>query len=309
MTKTAKLWVNHASMTTTDPSTHVAYLTRPGHQQNADDERTRTWTKSMPKECKRNRSALVEHWQGIHEKFIHERQTPGTSVHHNAKVTARQFVINLPNDVSEMQVNQLAKTVLKDFPRHIPVTMVLHRTSNRGKRHMHLQGLFSYRNGGYGRINEDFRLSITKQMKETVAAEFKRFGYAVDNGTPGSINNKERQWLSQQGSVEQLRNPRFMDSIAARTTSKRLQRYCLKQAEVMRSRMVQEQPPEHLQPMLNTMTNLQSIRQQADSFRVQPATTPPGRTEQMPLTQEALQKQLLKAQRWKRYTKTTSKNI
>lgn len=308
MTKTAKLWVNHASMMH-NPADHAAYLTGPGHQQSADSGCTRTWTKSMPKEFKTDRSALVKHWRGIHEKFVHERQTPGTSVHHNAKVTARQFVVNLPNNITEKQVDQLAKTVLKDFPRHIPVSMVLHRESNRAKKHMHLQGLFSYRNGGYGQINEDFRLNITKQMKQAVTAEFKRFGYTVDLGKPRSINNKQRQWLSQQGSVEQLRNPRFLASIATKTTSKRLQNYCMKLIASMKSRMQQSDSPDQLLQTLNTMVNLSSTYSKESDNRVQTPATPDRRAEQMPLTPETLQKQLLKARRWKTHTKSVSRNI
>lgn len=143
---TAKLWVNHASMSG-DPSAHISYLTN-GHQLSAS-EQPQLWTKSLPKSCKTDRAALVAHWRGIHEKFLEERATPGSMIHHNAKVTGRQFIINLPNDISPAQINDLAKAVLRDFPRHIPVAMVLHRTSNRGKQHLHLQGLFSYRNGGY----------------------------------------------------------------------------------------------------------------------------------------------------------------
>ena len=60
-----------------------------------------------------------------------------------------------------------------------PLSMVLHKTSNRGKKHLHLQGLFSYRNGGYGAIQEDFRMNITGQMKNTVAETFARMGYAL----------------------------------------------------------------------------------------------------------------------------------
>lgn len=191
MIKTARLWVSHVSMKH-NPADYAVYITRPGHQQCAEDVRPRIWSKSMPKECKQGRSALVGYWQGIHDKFLEARRTPGTPVHHNAKITARQFVINLPNDIDDAQVNQLAKAVLRDFPRHLPVSLVLHRESNRGKPHMHLQGLFSYRNGGYGSINDDFRLNITGQMKQTVAREFERFGYRRScHGIRGAVHETD----------------------------------------------------------------------------------------------------------------------
>ncbi|SHO52973.1 hypothetical protein [Desulfopila aestuarii] len=305
--KVAKLWVNHASMAG-DPSAHVSYLTN-GHQLSAD-EQARVWTKSIPKACKADQAVLVKHWRGIHERFIEARQTPGSSVHHNARVTARQFVINLPNDISEAQVNQLAKAVLQDFPRHIPVTMVLHRTSNRGKQHLHLQGLFSYRNGGYGAILEDFRMNITGQMKQTVAGMFERFGYEVDHGRPGSINTKERRWLNQQGTTEQRRNPRFMTALASRLTSKRLRDYCLKIAASMLSKMPQSQPAGMLMQTMNTMCELSTTYCKTANIRpLHDTPAPTERAEHKPLTpQERLQKQLFRARAWT-HTRKISKSI
>jgi hypothetical protein len=306
MPMVAKLWVNHASMKT-DPSVHAAYLTRPGHQQNAHEE-ARMWTKSLPKACKTDRAALVAHWRGIYQRFLEERNTPGSSVHHNAKVSARQFVINLPNDITDAQVDKLAKAVLFDFPRHIPVSMVLHRTSNRGKKHLHLQGLFSYRNGGYGVIQEDFRLKITQQMKNTVAEELTRLGYAVDQGTPGGISNNERRWLNQQGTVEQRRNPRFMMELAKTATSSRVRAYCLKQAEKMARRIFAPPPVEEMMQLMTNMTDLSSIYpKEKNSAQGQPSTDRPhGTTE--PLTKEALEKALIEARRWQD-TKKISKSI
>jgi len=130
-TKIAKLWVNHLSMTG-DLLKHIAYLTN-GHQLDPDEQQPQVWTKSLPKGCKDDHTALVAHWRGIYDRFLTKRATPESIVHHNAKITGRQFVINLPNDISQDQVNQLAKAVLKDFPRHIPVSMVRHQTTNRGK--------------------------------------------------------------------------------------------------------------------------------------------------------------------------------
>ena len=234
-TKIAKLWVNHLSMTG-DLSKHMAYLTN-GHQLALGEQQPQVWTKSLPKGCKDDHAALVTHWRGIYGRFLTERATPESMVHHNAKITGRQFVINLPNDISPDQVHQLAKAVLKDFPRHIPVSMVLHRTSNRGKEHTHLQGLFSYRNGGYGTIVDDFRLNITGLMKLTVTRELTNQGYLVEKGAQGGINTKERAWLNAQGTVEQLRNPRFMQAVASTATSPRLQAYCNKRAESMSARM------------------------------------------------------------------------
>lgn len=306
MKKIAKLWVNHASMTT-DPSVHVAYLTRPGHQQNAH-EQVRLWTKSLPKPCKTDRAAMVAHWRGIFQRFEEERKTAGSSVHHNAKVSARQFVINLPNDISTEQVDKLAKVVLLDFPRHIPVTMVLHKTSNRGKKHLHLQGLFSYRNGGYGAIQEDFRMNITSQMKNTVAETLTHLGYAVDHGTPGSINNNERRWLSQQGTVEQRRNPRFMQELATIATSPRLKAYCLKQAEKMTRRISKPSPVDETLQILTSMPCLLTTYLKAENpAQGQPSTDRPHGTHE-PLTRETLEKARIKARRWQA-TKKISRNI
>jgi hypothetical protein len=299
--KTAKLWVNHLSMSG-DPSQHISYLTN-GHQLSAD-ERPRVWTKSIPKACKSSRTSLVSHWRGIYKKFIDERSTQGSSVHHNAKVTARQFVINLPNDISDAQVNKLAKIVLKDFPRHIPVSMVLHRTSNRGKQHLHLQGLFSYRNGGYSSIQEKFRLDITKQMKATVAVELTKQGYHVDHGRPRSINNKERQWLNAQGSVEQRRNPRFMAALSATAKSSRLHAYCKKQASVMRERMTVALSSDTLLDNLNAMDELFTIYpMEADKSvrEISARDRPHGLTTQ--LTVKSLKHQLIKARQWKNIRK------
>jgi len=306
MQKVAKLWVNHQSMTG-DPSAHVSYLTN-GHQLSVD-EQARVWAKSLPKACKADRAALVKHWRGLHDRFVEARQMPGSGVHHNSRVTARQFVINLPNNISDELVNKLAKAVLKDFPRHIPVSMVLHRTSNRGRPHMHLQGLFSYRNGGYGSIQEDFRMNITKQMKQTVANEFRRFGYHVDYGKSGSINNKQRKWLNHQASVEQRRNPREMESIAARSTSKRLRAYCLKQADKMRLRMKSGTPQNDVLPLLSAMVNLPSITSRINDIHAQQTATDTLRTERVPLTNDVLQKKLLKAKRWNQHFKTASMSI
>lgn len=306
MTKVAKLWVNHQSMAG-DPARHAAYLTN-GHQLGAD-ERAQVWTKSIPKACKTDRDTLVAHWRGIYLKFIEERQTPGSSVHHNAKVSARQFVINLPNDISDQQVEKLAKAVLLDFPRHIPVSMVLHRTSNRGKHHIHLQGLFSYRNGGYGSIQEDFRLNITQQMKTTVAEELSRQGYHVDLGKPGSINNKERKWLNAQGSVEQRRNPRFMKELASKANSPRLKAYCVAQAEKMSGRIAAPLPVDSTLQIMTSMTELHVIypKDAIHSPQGQPSTDRPRGTAQ-PLTKESLENALTKARRWN-HTKRTSRSI
>lgn len=303
MRKIAKLWVNHASMTT-DPSVHVAYLTRPGHQQNAH-EQVRLWTKSLPKPCKTDRAAMVAHWRGIFQRFEEERKTAGSSVHHNAKVSARQFVINLPNDISTEQVDKLAKAVLFDFPRHIPVTMVLHNTSNRGKKHLHLQGLFSYRNGGYGAIQENFRLGITQLMKDTVVEELSRQGYYVDYGKPGTgINGKERGWLNQQGTVEQRRNPKFMKELAAKATSPRLKLYCIAQADKMSRRNTASLPIDSTFHLMNSLTELPSTYPKGalESPQGVPNTDRPhGTTE--PLTRELLGKALTKVKRWNHITK------
>lgn len=302
---TAKLWVHHASMTT-DPSKHIAYLTD-GHQRSVD-EQVQTWTKSLPKSCKTNRADLVAHWRGIYQKFLQERSTPGSMIRHNAKITAKQFVINLPNDVTPEQINTLAKAVLQDFPRHLPTAMVLHETSNRGKKHLHLQGLFSYRNGGYGGIQEEFRLNITNTMKATVTKELTGYGYHVDQGTPSGITTSERRWLNAQGSVEQRRSPRFMMSLSAIATSPKLQEYCRAQARKMLARMG---APASEEPALNaiiTMEQLQSIyTPKENSLRDQSSTGhSPGAVE--PLTQQALEHELIKARTWK-HTRTISKNF
>jgi len=306
-TKTAKLWVNHLSMTG-DLSRHVAYLTN-GHQLDPD-EQVQLWTKSLPKTCKHDNAALVAYWRGIYNRFRAERSTPGSMVHHNAKITGRQFVINLPNDINDDQVHQLAKAVLKDFPRHIPVSMVLHRTSNRGKTHTHLQGLFSYRNGGYGAIVDDFRLNITGLMKLTVRRELTNFGYFVDQGTPGGINSKERGWLNAQGSVEQRRNPRFMMALASTATNPRLQNYCVKQAEKMSARI--GEPSSSVTKNLQIMDTMDQLLNIYLSEAVKPLQDqssgghPQGTSE--PLSQKALEQALIKARKWNRL-KVISKNI
>ena len=229
-------------------------------------------------------------------------------MHHNAKVTARQFVINLPNDISDEQVDKLAKAVLLDFPRHIPISMLLHKTSNRGKRHLHLQGLFSYRNGGYGAIQENFRLAITQQMKATVAETLTLLGYAVDHGTPGSINNNERRWLSQQGTVEQRRNPRFMQELATIATSPRLKAYCVKQSEKMTRRISKPSPVDETLQILTSMPCLlTTYPKERNSAQGQPSTDRVRETHE-PLTREALEKARIKARRWQA-TKKISRNI
>jgi len=305
LSKIAKLWISHLSMAT-DPSAHVAYLTN-GHQLEPG-EQPMIWTKSLPKICKQDRKALVAHWRGIYERFRSERATPGGMVHHNAKITAKQFVINLPNDISDDEVHKLAKAVLQDFPRHIPVSMVLHRTSNRGKLHTHLQGLFSYRNGGYGAINDEFRLNATSTMKWAVHKELATIGYQVDMGTPGSINTREQTWFSAQGTVEQRRNPRFLTDLAAKAVSPRIQAYCVKRATAMTARMNVASSVDAVLTTMETMDQLLSIYppETTNRLREQSGTSQPQGTE--PLTQEALEKALLKAKQWKR-TKTISQNI
>ena len=305
MKKIAKLWVNHKSMSG-DPSRHVAYLTN-GHQLDAD-EQARMWCKSLPKACKTDRAALVAHWRGIHDEFVRARQTPGSCVHHNAKVTARQFVINLPNDISDEQVDKLAKAVLLDFPRHIPVSMVLHKASNRGKRHLHLQGIFSYRNGGYGAIQEDFRMNITQQMKHIVTKTLTQLGYAVDHGTTGSISNNERRWLNQQGSVEQRRNPRFMQELATIATSPRLKKYCLKQSEKMAHRVSTPPPVDETVELLASVTDLFTTYLKAENPAQGQPSTDRVREAHEPLTRETLEKARIKARRWEA-TKKISKSI
>ena len=303
--KIAKLWVNHASMTG-DPSAHVAYLVN-GHQLEPS-EQPQIWTKSLPKNCKTDRKALITHWRGIYERFKSERATAGSMIHHNAKITGRQFVINLPNDISDDEVHKLAKAVLQDFPRHIPVSMVLHRTSNRGKQHTHLQGLFSYRNGGYGAINDEFRLNITGVMKLTVRRELFNIGYEVDQGTPGGINTKERRWLNAQGSVEQRRNPRFLTTLATRVASPRIQAYCIKRAETMQARVGTAQSVDSVLTTMETMTNLLSIYPGETTKRLRElsGTSQPHGTE--PLTQKALEQALVRAKQWN-HSKTISKSI
>jgi hypothetical protein len=306
----AKLWVNHVSMET-DPSKHIAYLTN-GHQLSTG-EQAQVWTKSIPKDCKTDLRALIAHWRGIFDRFLEERATPGSMIHHNATVTARQFVINLPNCISPAQINDLAKAVLRDFPRHLPVTMVLHKTSNRGKQHLHLQGLFSYRNGGYGSIQEPFRLGITKQMKETVTLELVKSGYTVDAGkqsgiSASGISASERRWLRAQGTVEQRRSPRYMMKLSAIATSPKLQNYCREQATRMLDRMgvpASEFPP------LNTMNTMELLQStclpEKQSLQDRPSSNQPHGSVQ-PLTQDELQKELIKARRWK-HTKTISRNF
>ncbi len=306
-TKIAKLWVNHVSMSG-DPSNHIAYLTN-GHQL-APGEQVLVWTKSIPKKCKDSNAALVAHWHGIHEQFIDARSTSGSKIHHNAKVTARQFVINLPNDIGDDQVHQLAKVVLKDFPRHIPVSLVLHRTSNRGKLHTHLQGIFSYRSGGYGAIQEPFRMDITTQMKNTVTSELTSYGYHVDHGEPGSINSKERKWLNNQGTVEKRRNPRFLLSLASTATSPRLQAYCSKQAVKISARVGGPSSVDSTLNLLDTMTDLMSIYQpEAMNPQDQSGSGHLHGTTTEPLTQKALDQALQKVRRWKPHTKTVFKNL
>ncbi len=307
MKKIAKLWVNHASMTG-DPSSHVRYLVD-GHQLSAD-EQAQVWTKSIPKACKTDNTALISHWGRIYAKFLEERQAKGSAVHHNAKVTARQFIVNLPNDISNDQVHHLAKSVLFDFPRHIPVAMVLHTKSNRGKNHMHLHGIFSYRNGGYGQINEHFRLNITKQMKETVSKALTSYGYRVDHGTPGSLNCKERMWLNQQGTVEQRRNPRFIEDLAKLATSERLRTYCLKQANTMRSKIGVEQPQEMSELIMNTAILLSTIDERREILPARQTNTDTVRRgELLPAAEELLRKRLKEIGRWKMPTKTGLKSI
>lgn len=306
-TKIAKLWVNHLSMTG-DLSTHIAYLVN-GHQLNAD-EQARVWTKSLPKGCKDDKAALIAHWRGVHERFIDERSTPGGMVHHNAKVTGRQFVINLPNDITADQVHQLAKVVLRDFPRHIPVSMVLHRTSNRGKEHTHLQGLFSYRNGGYGSIVEDFRLNITGLMKATVTRELSGFGYRVDQGRPSGIGSKERRWLNAQGTVEQRRNPRFMTALAEKATSPRLQAYCIRQADRMCSRINPSGQEDETSENMSTMELLIATSQQETMNTAQDQSgTGRARGTSQPLTSQQLNQELMRARRWKQTLKRDIRSI
>jgi len=303
---TAKLWVSHISMSG-DPSAHISYLTN-GHQLDAD-EQAQVWTKSIPKTCKTDRAALVAHWRGIYQKFLEERGNPDGMVRHNAKVTARQFVINLPNDIKAEQVNDLAKAILRDFPRHLPVSMVLHRTSNRGKEHLHLQGLFSYRNGGYGAIQEQFRLDITKTMKATVARELTKYGYTVDAGTPCGISASERRWLNARGTVEQRRNPRFMMILAAIANSQQLKEFCKRQAERMLARM---RASSYVDAALNTLDSMDLLlatdtTRNVDRPQEKPATGE-SRASHHPLTQSELEQELIKAHRWK-HTTIISKSI
>ncbi len=302
----AKLWVNHVSMTG-DPSAHIGYLIN-GHQLDTD-EQPRIWTKSIPKDCKTDHRALVAHWRGIFDRFVQERQDPEGMVRHNAKVSARQFVINLPNDLSADQIHSLAKAVLLDIPRHLPVSMVLHRSSNRGKEHLHLQGLFSYRNGGYGAIQEKFRLNATQQMKNTVTKELTRYGYTVDEGTPSGITSAERRWLQAHGTVEQRRNPRFMMSLASAATSAKLKEYCRKQASKMLARMCATSSVDSL---LNTHDSMEQLLSTDTSKNVNRPQEKPAagesRTSHLPLTQHQLEQELRKARRWNRSTRIT-KNI
>lgn len=299
----AKLWVNHVSMSG-DPSAHVSYLID-GHQTPAD-EQAQVWTKSIPKACKTDHCALVAHWRGIYDRFVQERQDPDGMVRHNARVTARQFVINLPNDLSADHLNCLAKAILHDFPRHLPVSMVLHRTSNRGKTHLHLQGLFSYRNGGYGAIQERFRLDITKTMKTTVTGELTGYGYTVDAGTPSGITSADRRWLQAQGTVEQRRNPRFMMSLASVATNTKLQEYCRKQASKMLERMGL---PSSVDAVLNTLDSMDQLlstdtSRNVDRPQEQPAAGE-SRASRLPLTQHQLEQELRKARRWNHSTRIT----
>lgn len=300
----AKLWINLVSMTT-DLSHHISYLTNSGHQVDAG-EQPQLWTKSLPKSCKTDRAALVAHWRGIHEKFLEERATPGSMIHHNARVTGRQFVINLPNDITPAQINDLAKAVLYDFPRHIPVSMVLHRTSNRGKEHLHLQGLFSYRNGGYGAIQEQFRLDITKTMKATVTRVLTQAGYTVDAGTPCGISASERRWLNARGTVEERRNPRFMMILSAIANSHQLKEYCKRQAERMLARM---RATSSVDSLLNTHDSMEQLLDtepimETDRLREDhPAGDSSAGHE--PLTQQILEQELIKARRWNHSTKIT----
>lgn len=145
-------------------------------------------------------------------------------------------------------------------------------------------------------------------MKLTVRRELFNIGYEVDQGTPGGINTKERRWLNAQGSVEQRRNPRFLTSLAAKATSPRIQAYCIKQAESMQARVGNTQSVDPVLTTMETMDKLLSIypAETTNRLREQSGTSQPQGAE--PLTQEALEKALLKAKQWNR-SKTISKSI
>jgi hypothetical protein len=186
--------------------------------------------------------------------------------------------------------------------------MVLHHKSNRGQKHLHLQGLFSYRNGGYGAIQENFRMNITDQMKATVSAELSRQGYLVDHGKPGSINGKERRWLNQQGSAEQRRNPRFMTALASIAVSPRLQNYCSTQAQKMLARIATPPPVELTMALMLNMTGLQSIYPREVNTPQGTTSTSRPHGPMKPLTEAVLKKSLMRARRWN-ITKKISKSI
>jgi hypothetical protein len=168
--------------------------------------------------------------------------------------------------------------------------------------------LFSYRNGGYGAINDEFRLNVTSIMKWTVHKELTSIGCQVDMGTPGSINTRERTWFSAQGTVEQRRNPRFLTDLAAKAVSPRVQAYCVKQATAMTARMKTASSVDAVITTMETMNQLLFIypSEVTNRLREQSGTSQPQGTEL--LTQETLEKALLKAKQWKR-TKTISQNI
>ena len=117
--------------------------------------------------------AYAKYWDEVHELW--KERTPK-----QAKMTAKQVFVALPNDIKPEEIEKVAKAVLRTVPQHHPCTFTVHWTSGKdGRPNVHLHGVISMRRGGYGKTNDDYRLKSRELAKEAVDRALKKCGYTI----------------------------------------------------------------------------------------------------------------------------------
>jgi len=141
-----------------------------------DGNNHRVWTKGIPKTV-RTLAKIDAYWDAIHEKW--EEHTPT-----QAKMTGKQIFVALPNDITEAEIQKVAKSILKTVPQHHPATMAVHYTSGKDDtKNVHLHGVISMRRGGYGKTNDEYRLNARELAKQAVDQTLKKCGYSIEQNS------------------------------------------------------------------------------------------------------------------------------
>ncbi len=247
------------------------------------------WTKSLPSVCKHDVKQLRQAWSRIYKHFIEAKNMPGSKVGANSSQVVKNAIIALPNELTELEIKFLAKKILQSIPQRHPATIIFHERSRRGMQHSHFHLIYSVRLGGYGAVNDSFRMNAVANFKNVLEEQYSKFGFTIQKSKPGTkIKEKELKFLNHKTTVESRRNPRVLRQLAATSCSPRVKEYCNNTAQKIESKVNRKNGCCQVGPQLH-----QSLINQAISGHGHDTTRPRLREEQAnPLTQEVLEKEL-----------------